>query len=341
MVSTLLGRPTGIHRSTFVGEPTTFEDSRRTNAVPSVEPVIEVLDVSKRYGRQDAVCGLSFTVRPGHVTGFLGPNGAGKSTTMRMMLDLDRPTSGQILIDGHHYRQFAEPLRRVGALFEGMAAHRGRSAYHHLLWLAQSNRIVKSRVREVLAQVGLDGAASRRTRGFSLGMSQRLGIAAALLGDPSVLLLDEPVNGLDPQGILWIRNLMKALAAEGRTVFVSSHLMSEMALTAEHLIVIGRGRLLADTTVTEFIEANSRSYVRIRTPEPERMRDALTGAGVQVTQATDGALEAEGVPAAMIGELAATNGLTVHEITTQSSSLEAAFMRLTANATEHQAEGPR
>ncbi|MEZ0071254.1 ABC-2 type transport system ATP-binding protein [Planotetraspora sp. GP83] len=301
--------------------------------------VIEVRNLSKRYGKAVAVDELSFTVRPGQVTGFLGPNGAGKSTTMRMMLDLDRPTGGQVLIDGRHYRRLPEPLRHVGALLEAKAVHGGRSAYHHLLWLAQSNRIPKARVRQVLALVGLEHAARKRAGTFSLGMAQRLGIAAALLGDPPVLLLDEPVNGLDPEGILWIRNLMKGLAAEGRTVFVSSHLMSETALAAEHLIVIGRGRLLADTSVREFIQENARSYVRIRTPEPERMRDALTGAGIRVKQTADGALEAYETEAAKIGELVAANSLTVHEVSTQSASLEEAFMRLTSDAVEYRAGG--
>jgi ABC-2 type transport system ATP-binding protein len=203
-----------------------------------------------------AVDGLTFTVRPGRVTGFLGANGAGKSTTMRMMLDLDRPSAGRVLIDGARYRDLRQPLRRVGALLEAKAAHGGRRAYHHLLWLAQTNGIPSGRVREVLALVGLDGVAGKRAKALSLGMAQRLGIAAALLGDPPVLLLDEPVNGLDPEGILWIRNLMKGLAAEGRTVFVSSHLMSEMALTADHLIVIDRGRLLADAPMGEFVAAH-------------------------------------------------------------------------------------
>jgi ABC-2 type transport system ATP-binding protein len=258
-----------------------------------------------------------------------------------MALDLDRPTRGRVLIDGRHYRRLPEPLRHVGALLEARTVHGGRSAYHHLLWLAQSNRIPKSRVRQVLEVVGLEPVARRRVRGFSLGMAQRLGIAAALLGDPAVLLLDEPVNGLDPEGVRWIRNLMKGLAAQGRTVFVSSHLMSEMALTADHLIVIGRGRLLADTTVREFIEANTRSYVRIRTPEPERMRDALSAAGIRAKPAADGALEAYDVPASAIGDLAAAAGLTVHEVSTQSASLEEAFMRLTVDAVQYQAGGLR
>jgi ABC-2 type transport system ATP-binding protein len=215
--------------------------------------MIEVQNLRKVYGRVTAVDDLTFTVRPGRVTGFLGANGAGKSTTMRMMLGLDRPTGGRALIDGRHYRQLREPLRRVGALLEAKATNNGRRAYHHLLWLAQTNRIPEARVREVLAVVGLADAARKRTGTYSLGMSQRLGLAAALLGDPPVLLLDEPVNGLDPEGIRWIRNLMKDLAAEGRTVFVSSHIMAEMALTADHLVVIDRGRLVADTSTRSFI----------------------------------------------------------------------------------------
>ena len=271
------------------------------------------------------------------MTGFLGPNGAGKSTTMRIAVELDRPTTGRVLIEGRRYRELVDPLRRVGALLEAKDVHGGRSAYHHLLWLAQSNRIPKRRVREVLDLVGLSGVARKRAGTFSLGMGQRLGIAAALLGDPPVLLLDEPVNGLDPEGIAWIRGLMKDLAAQGRTVFVSSHFMSEMALIAERLIVIGRGRLLADTTVAAFIEANAGSYVRVRTPQPQRMRDALASAGITVREAEDGALEAYRVEAASIGELAAANGLVVHEVSAQSASLEEAFMRLTGEATEYRA----
>ncbi|GAA0439537.1 ABC transporter ATP-binding protein [Acrocarpospora corrugata] len=301
--------------------------------------MIEVENLSKRYGDTVAVDGLSFTVRPGRVTGFLGPNGAGKSTTMRMILGLDHPSGGQVRIEGGSYRQLREPLRRVGALLEAGAVHPRRSAYAHLLWLAQSNRIPKARVRAVLALTGLDGVARKRAGGFSLGMTQRLGIAAALLGDPPVLLLDEPVNGLDPEGILWIRNLMNALAGEGRTVLVSSHLMGETALTAQHLVVIGRGRLLADTTVREFIQANSRSYVRIRTPEPELMRDALAAAGLSVKQAADGALEVDEAGPEAVGEVVAANGLTVHEVSVQSASLEEAFMRLTRDAVDYRAAG--
>jgi ABC-2 type transport system ATP-binding protein len=303
--------------------------------VHSVNPVIEIRNLSKKYGNTVAVDNLSFTVRPGQVTGFLGPNGAGKSTTMRLILDLDRATAGQVLIEGSRYGRLPEPLRQVGALLEAKSVHGGRSAYHHLLWLAQSNRIPKARVKEVLELVGLEAVARKRTKSFSLGMSQRLGIAAALLGDPPVLLLDEPVNGLDPEGVLWIRNLMKGMAAEGRTVFVSSHLMSEMAVTADHLVVIGRGRLLADTSATEFIKANSRSYVRIRTPEPQRMRDVLATAGIGVKQAEDGTLEADTTEPEKIGELAAANGLVVHEVSMQSASLEEAFMQLTSAAVEY------
>jgi ABC-2 type transport system ATP-binding protein len=232
----------------------------------SLVAMIEVREVSKRYGSVRAVDTLTFTVRPGQVTGFLGPNGAGKSTTMRMMVGLDRPTAGDIRIDGKQYHQLREPMSHVGALFEAGAVHRGRSAYHHLLWLAQSNRIGRTRVRQVLEMVGLDTVGRRRVKGFSLGMHQRLGLAAALLGDPPVLLLDEPVNGLDPEGVHWLRYLMKSLAAEGRTVFVSSHLMSEMAITADHLIVIGRGRLLADTPLADFVRDGSSledAYLRL------------------------------------------------------------------------------
>ncbi|GGK81247.1 ABC transporter ATP-binding protein [Planomonospora parontospora subsp. parontospora] len=346
MVITGLRPGNGPRRWNAARRKTTFEDGtgdfRRlpgAGPVRSVGRVIEVRNLSKRYGGTVAVDELSFAVRPGRVTGFLGPNGAGKSTTMRMMLDLDRPTAGRVLIGGRRYRDLPEPLRHVGALLDAGAVHAGRSARHHLLWLARSNRIPAARVREVLELTGLESVAGRRAGGFSLGMSQRLGIAAALLGDPPVLLFDEPVNGLDPEGVLWIRRLMRGMAAEGRTVFVSSHLMGETALAADHLIVIGRGRLLADTTVPEFIEANSRSYVRIRTPQPERMRDVLTEAGIPVRQAADGALEAHGAEAAKVGELAAAGGLTVHEVGTRTASLEEAFMRLTGESVEYRAGG--
>lgn len=300
--------------------------------------MIEVQELTKRYGAALAVDRLSFSVEPGRVTGFLGPNGAGKSTTMRAMLGLDRPTSGQVLIDGKRYGQLSRPLRKVGALLEAKSLHGGRTAHGHLLGLARSNRIPARRVDEVLAAVGMSDAAQKRAEELSLGMAQRLGVAAALLGDPPVLLLDEPVNGLDPEGILWIRGLMKRLAAEGRTVFVSSHLMSEMALTAEHLIVIGRGRLLADTSVDDFISRNSRSYILIRTPEPERMRDLLAQSGIQTDDGPDGTLEAVGTSLETVGELASKNGVTVYEVGPRTASLEEAFMQLTADAVEYRAD---
>ncbi|GAA2721874.1 MULTISPECIES: ABC transporter ATP-binding protein [Streptomyces] len=299
--------------------------------------MIEVEGLTKDYGDVRAVDRLTFTVRPGVVTGFLGPNGAGKSTTMRMMLGLDHPTGGTVRIDGRHYRQLHDPLKTVGALLDAKAVHGGRSARNHLLCLAQSNGIPRARVAEVLDTVGLASVARKRTKGFSLGMGQRLGIAAALLGDPQILMFDEPVNGLDPEGIHWIRNLMKDLAAQGRTVFVSSHLMSEMALTAEHLIVIGQGKLLADTSMTGFIRENSRSYVRMRSPDHERLREVLHGAGIDHVPAGDGVLEVEGEDAAHLGELAARHQIVLHELSSQSASLEEAFMRLTAQAVEYHA----
>ncbi|MFF8310486.1 ABC transporter ATP-binding protein [Streptomyces lydicus] len=299
--------------------------------------MIELAGLTKHYGDTVAVDHLTFTVRPGIVTGFLGPNGAGKSTTMRMMLDLDNPTSGTVRIDGKHYRQLQDPLTYIGALLEAKAVHGGRSAANHLLCLAQSNGLPRGRVGEVLDMVGLSSVAKKRAKGFSLGMSQRLGIAAALLGDPQVLLFDEPVNGLDPEGIHWIRNLMKNLAAQGRTVFVSSHLMSEMALTADHLVVIGQGRLMADTSMKDFIHQNSRSYVRMRSPEQEKLRDVLTGEGIRTVAVGDGSLEIDGVPVERLGELAAAHRLVLHELSPQHASLEEAFMRLTAGSVEYHA----
>jgi len=299
--------------------------------------MIELHDLTKRYGDTLAVDGLSFQVPQGVVTGFLGPNGAGKSTTMRMILDLDRPTRGKVTIDGKRYGVLSEPLKYIGALLEAKAVHPGRTAYDHLLWLAQSNRIPTSRVNEVLSLVGLSSVARKRSRGFSLGMSQRLGIASALLGDPEILMFDEPVNGLDPEGILWIRNLMKGLAAEGRTVFVSSHLMSEMALTADHLVVIGKGKLLADLSMADFIKQNSRSAVRIRTPQPEQLLAALTGAGLRAEAGPDGSYEIEDGDLAHIGELAAAHGITLHELSPQQASLEEAFMQMTADSVEYHA----
>ncbi|MEW1657726.1 ATP-binding cassette domain-containing protein [Streptomyces sp. NPDC093707] len=299
--------------------------------------MIELKGLTKHYGDTVAVDQLTFDVRPGTVTGFLGPNGAGKSTTMRMVLGLDNPTAGTVRIDGRHYAQLKDPLTYVGALLDAKAMHGGRTAANHLLCLAQSNGIPRRRVDEVLDLVGLTSVARKRAKGFSLGMGQRLGIAGALLGDPQILMFDEPVNGLDPEGIHWIRNLMKNLAAQGRTVFVSSHLMSEMALTAEHLVVIGQGRLLADTSMAEFIAENSRSYVRLRCPERERLLDVLHGEGIEASAGRGGALEVDGVPAERLGELAAAHHLVLHELSPQQASLEEAFMQLTAGAVEYHA----
>ncbi|GGT33594.1 ABC transporter ATP-binding protein [Streptomyces purpureus] len=301
--------------------------------------MIELEGLTKRFGTKVAVDHLSFQVRPGVVTGFLGPNGAGKSTTMRMMLDLDNPTSGRVRIDGKHYRDLEEPLKYIGALLEAKAMHGGRSAYNNLLCLAQSNRIPERRVAEVLDTVGLTSVARKKSKGFSLGMAQRLGIASALLGDPEILMFDEPVNGLDPEGIHWIRNLMKALAAEGRTIFVSSHLMSEMALTADHLIVIGQGRLLADTSMADFIQRNSRSFVRLRSPQQERLRDLLHEHGYQAVESGNGTLEIDGATTESLGELAARHQLVLHELSAQRASLEEAFMQMTAGAVEYHAHG--
>ncbi|MEV0254349.1 ABC transporter ATP-binding protein [Streptomyces sp. NPDC050732] len=299
--------------------------------------MIELEGLTKRYGEKVAVNNLSFAVRPGMVTGFLGPNGAGKSTTMRMLLGLDHPSAGAVRIDGRHYTELKDPLTRIGALLDAKAMHGGRSAYHHLLCLAQSNGIPRARVSEVLDTVGLTAVAKKKAKGFSLGMGQRLGIAGALLGDPEILMFDEPVNGLDPEGIHWIRNLMKSLAAQGRTVFVSSHLMSEMALTADHLVVIGQGRLLADLSMSDFIRQNSRSYVRLRSPQRERLLDVLHRAGVTAVDVGDGALEVDGAPAEELGELAARNQLVLHELSPQQASLEEAFMQLTAESVEYHA----
>ncbi|MEU5097692.1 ATP-binding cassette domain-containing protein [Streptomyces sp. NPDC020996] len=303
--------------------------------------MIELEDLTKRYGETVAVDHLTFTVRPGLVTGFLGPNGAGKSTTMRMMLGLDRPTAGDVRIDGRHYDRLKDPLKYIGALLDAKAVHGGRSAFNHLLCLAQSNGIPRRRVAEVLDTVGLTAVARKKAKGFSLGMGQRLGIAGALLGDPRILMFDEPVNGLDPEGIHWIRTLMKSLAAQGRTVFVSSHLMSEMALTADHLVVIGQGRLLADTSMADFIDRNSRSYVRVRSPQRERLLDMLHDAGITAVEAAGGALEIDGGKAEQIGELAARHEITLHELSPRQASLEEAFMRLTAESVEYHAHtGP-
>jgi len=306
--------------------------------------MIEVRGLSKRYGAKIAVNKLSFDVEPGKVTGFLGPNGAGKTTTMRLILGLDYPDAGTVAIHGKQYAHLAYPMREVGALLDAKAVHGGRSAYNHLLCLAQTNNLPKRRVGEVLELVGLTEVARKRTKGFSLGMGQRLGIAGTLLGDPAVLMFDEPVNGLDPEGILWIRNLMKALAAEGRTIFVSSHLMSEMENTADHLIVIGRGQLLADCTMDEFIARSSGQTVRVVTPQSDQLIKAVTGAGGSVhsdgaAAGADGALIVSGLVAAQVGDLAFEHGVRLHELTVVRASLEAAFMELTADSVEYRAEG--
>ena len=336
--------------------------------------MIEARDLTKRYGEKLAVDHLSFTVEAGRVTGFLGPNGAGKSTTMRLILGLDHPQSGTATIDGRRYADLAQPLRTVGALLEARSMHPGRSAYNHLLFLAQTQGLPRSRVDQVLDLVGLGEVARKRTGGYSLGMGQRVGIAVALLGDPQVLMLDEPVNGLDPEGILWIRNLMKQLAAEGRTVFVSSHLMNEMAVTADHLIVIGRGKLIADCSTQEFIERSSEKYVLVRSPDAARLADLVVAEGGKATIReqparddhareapareapaqdapagdepagdADGARAARrpapevditGLDAPRIGEIAAANRIVLHELTPQLASLEEAYMELTADSSE-------
>jgi ABC-2 type transport system ATP-binding protein len=301
--------------------------------------MINAQGLTKRYGRTLAVDALSFDVLPGRVTGFLGPNGAGKSTTMRMILGLDRPTAGAVTVHGRAYRAHYRPLHEVGAVLESGSVHGGRSAYHHLLCLAQSNGIGRRRVREVLQIVGLSEVANRRARGFSMGMHQRLGMAAALLGDPPVLLCDEPVNGLDPEGIQWMRNLLRALAGEGRTVFVSSHLMSEMALMADHVIVVGRGRLLADTSVSELTQRATAGAVTVRTPTPMELATALRDAGAAVHTGDDAALEVTGLSAAGIGDLAQHLGLALHELSPRQASLEAAFLDLTRDATQFRATG--
>ena len=299
--------------------------------------VIEVAGLTKRYGRVLAVDDLSFRVEPGRVTGFLGPNGAGKSTTMRAIVGLDRPTGGTVRIDGHRYVDDRAPLQHVGALLEAKSVHPGRSAHNHLLFLAQSNGIPRKRVDEVLALVGLHEVTRRRTRTFSLGMGQRLGIAAALLGNPQVLLFDEPVNGLDPEGIIWVRTLLKALAAEGRAVLVSSHLMAEMALTAEHLVVIGRGRLIADTSVTDFVGQAKSRPVLVRTPDPVALKPVLVGHGADVAEEPDGGLLVRGMEAAEIGQAAHDSSVVLHELTPQQASLEEAFMELTKDSVDYHA----
>src|SRR5271169_2118518 len=302
--------------------------------------MIEVRGLSKRYGDKIAVNDLSFSVEPGTVTGFLGPNGAGKTTTMRLILGLDYPDAGTVSIAGKRYASLANPMREVGALIDAKAVHGGRSAYNHLLCLAQTNNLPKRRVGEVLELVGLTEVARKRAKGFSLGMSQRLGIAGTLLGDPALLMFDEPVNGLDPEGILWIRNFMKALAAEGRTVFVSSHLMSEMESTADHLIVIGRGKLIADCSMSEFIARSSSEAVRVRTPMADDLIKGVTAAGATTTTGDDGAIEVRGMTAEAIGDIGFDQAIRLHELTTVHASLEEAFMELTASSVEYHAGVP-
>ncbi|UUV28093.1 ABC transporter ATP-binding protein [Amycolatopsis roodepoortensis] len=296
--------------------------------------MIEAAGLTKRYGKTLAVNDLSFSVAPGEVTGFLGPNGAGKSTTMRMILGLDNPTAGQVRIGGKLYRELKDPLRTVGALLDAKWVHPNRSARAHLRWMAKSNKIAESRVDEVLEIVGLTSVAGKRAGGFSLGMSQRLGIAAALLGDPEVLLFDEPVNGLDPEGILWIRKFMHRLADEGRTVFVSSHLLSEMALTASHLVVIGKGQLISQSSTEDFVARAAENTVKVRSPQLPALRAALTQASAQVTDA-ERAIVVSGLDSEKIGEIAAANQIVLHELSPQTGSLEQAFMQITGDSVEY------
>jgi len=302
--------------------------------------MIEARKLRKVYGHTVAVDGIDFQVKPGHVTGFLGPNGAGKSTTMRMILGLDLPTSGTVTVGGRRYQSTVWPLHEVGALLDAHAVHPGRSAYNHLHSLAAANGIARRRVDEVLDQVGLTSVARKRVGGFSLGMSQRLGIAGALLGDPGTLLFDEPVNGLDPDGILWIRTLMRKLADEGRTVLVSSHLMSEMALTADHLLVIGKGRLLADTPLSELIARNSDERVEVRAADSGRMAADLRVVGARVTMEPDGTLSVVGLGSKQIGELAAERGHVLRQLRDVTVSLEEAYFRLTGESVEYRAPNP-
>jgi ABC-2 type transport system ATP-binding protein len=322
--------------------------------------MIEAQSLSKKYGSTTAVEDLSFTVHPGQVTGFLGPNGAGKTTTMRLILGLDHPTSGAVTVNGTPFPRTPRPMHEVGALLDAKAVHGGRSAYAHLLCLAQTNHIARRRVDEVLGTVGLTDVARKRSKGFSLGMSQRLGIAAALLGDPGILMFDEPVNGLDPEGILWIRTLMRSLAAEGRTVLVSSHLMSEMENTADHLIVVGRGRLIADCGMAEFIARGSGQAVRVATPQPDDLARAVAGAGGTMTRVGealtrvgeaptraaeagpdgDGDLEVRGLTAAEVGDLAFAHGVRLHHLAASRVSLEQVFMELTADSVQYHAGVP-
>jgi ABC-2 type transport system ATP-binding protein len=301
--------------------------------------MIEAAGLSKHYGATLAVDDLSFTVPPGQVTGFVGPNGAGKSTTMRLILGLDAPDSGSVTVGGRPYTSYRRPLFEAGALLEAKAVHGGRSARNHLLCLALSNGIGRGRVDQVLDQVGLGSVARKRSGGFSLGMGQRLGIAAALLGDPPVLMLDEPVNGLDPEGVLWIRNLLKSLAAEGRTVFLSSHLMSEMSLTADRLIIIGRGRLIAQTTVADFLSGGSGSFVRVRSPQAGALAALLKARGAAVARQAGDTLRVTGATSDAVGEVARANGFTLAELSEHQASLEDRYMELTSDSVDYHAAG--
>jgi ABC-2 type transport system ATP-binding protein len=302
--------------------------------------MIEVRDLSKRYGSTAAVDGLSFDVRPGRVTGFLGPNGAGKSTTMRMILGLDAPTSGRAAVNGRAYQDIRRPAHELGALLDPTEIYGGRRAYQHLQYIARSNGIARRRVSEVLELAGLAGVARRRVGGFSLGMKQRLGVAAALLGDPPVLMFDEPVNGLDPDGVRWIRELLRSLAREGRVVFVSSHLMSEMALMADHLVVIGRGKLIANASIADLTAGSSASHVRVRSPQASRLADLLAAHRADVQLAADGTLTVTGLDAPAVADLASAHGLPVHELSVHAASLEETFIELTSGSLDYQA-GPQ
>jgi ABC-2 type transport system ATP-binding protein len=335
------GQADGVGWPSPVGGPSDgpVPVERTTPPRSSGDGSIEVDRVSKRFGEVVAVDGLSFTVRPGHVTGFLGPNGSGKTTTMRMILGLTAPTSGTAAVGGRPYRSIVRPLHELGSLLDANAAHPGRAARPHLLSIAQTNGIGRHRVETVLELTGLSSVAHRRVREFSFGMKQRLGIANALLGDPPILLFDEPVNGLDPEGIRWIRELFTSLAAEGRTVFVSSHLMSEMALTADHLIIIGRGRLLADTSTEAFVESSSRAGVFVRSPQAAALAGLLGAAGATVVAEGGDAMTVTGMDAAAIGEIAAGDDIVIHELTPRSASLEEAYLDLTRESAEYRAAG--
>ena len=303
--------------------------------------MIQLERLTKTFGSKTAVDDITATIQPGKVTGFLGPNGAGKSTTMRMIMGLDRPTNGSATINGKRYAELRSPLGEVGALLDAKAVHTGRTAYNHLLAMAATHGISKRRVHEVIGLTGLESVATKRVGGFSLGMGQRLGIAAARLGDPATLILDEPVNGLDPEGVLWVRQFARHLAGQGRTVFLSSHLMSEMAQTADHIIVLGRGRILADAPVEEILAGAARSAVRVRTPEVERLANAIQGGDVTITGVEAQLIEVTGLSAAQIGEAAAAAGIALHELTPLSASLEEAYLELTQDEVEYHSEVAR